>query len=142
MVIFGVALLAICMLSGVFLGELLGLSLGIEANVGGVGIAMLMLVLIVDHLKKRGKLSQAAQDGLGFWSAMYIPIVIAMSASQNVAGALDGGPLAIVAGVAAVAISWMVVPILSTSKREEVFDGALDENHLTGGEEINVRDIK
>ncbi|GIN20478.1 MAG TPA: malonate transporter subunit MadL [Bacillus bacterium] len=142
MVIFGVALLAICMLSGVFLGELLGLSLGIEANVGGVGIAMLLLVLIVDHLKKRGKLSQAAQDGLGFWSAMYIPIVIAMSASQNVAGALDGGPLAIVAGVAAVAISWIVVPILSASKRKEVFDGALDENHLTGGEEANVRNIK
>lgn len=142
MVIFGVALLAICMLSGVFLGELLGLSLGIEANVGGVGIAMLLLVLIVDHLKKRGKLSQAAQDGLGFWSAMYIPIVIAMSASQNVAGALDGGPLAIVAGVAAVAISWIVVPILSASKREEVLDAALDENHLTGGEEVNVRNIK
>lgn len=51
MVIFGVALLAICMLCGIFLGEIFGLSLGIEANVGGVGIAMLMLVLIVDYLK-------------------------------------------------------------------------------------------
>lgn len=39
---------------------------------------------------------------------MYIPIVIAMSANQNVAGALDGGPLAIVAGIAVVIISWIL----------------------------------
>ncbi|HHW37258.1 MAG TPA: malonate transporter subunit MadL [Bacillales bacterium] len=113
MVIFGVSLLAVCMLVGVFLGELFGLALGVQANIGGVGIAMLMLVLIVDYLNKRNKLSKPAQEGLSFWSAMYIPIVIAMAASQNVAGALDGGPLAIVAGVACVFISWSLVPLLS-----------------------------
>jgi len=112
-VIYGVALLAICLLTGTFLGDLLGMALGINANVGGVGIAMLMLVLIVDYLKKRNMLSEPAQQGLGFWSGMYIPIVIAMSSSQNVAAALDGGALAIIAGVVAVFISWVFVPILS-----------------------------
>ncbi|PGT82781.1 MULTISPECIES: malonate transporter subunit MadL [Bacillaceae] len=142
MVIFGVALLAICMLCGIFLGEIFGLSLGIEANVGGVGIAMLMLVLIVDYLKKREKLSQAAQDGLGFWSAMYIPIVIAMSANQNVAGALDGGPLAIVAGIAVVIISWIFVPILSKGKFQASGNSAVENSHMNGGGNSNVRNIK
>jgi malonate transporter MadL subunit len=142
MVIFGVALLAICMLCGVFLGEILGISLGIETNVGGVGLAMLMLVLIVDYLKKRGKLSQSAQDGLGFWGAMYIPIVVAMSANQNVAGALDGGPLAIVAGIAAVSISWMVVPVLSRGGLKTADASTVNENTSLGGGSNNVRNIK
>ena len=45
MVIYGVALLAVCMLVGVLLGELLGELIGVQANVGGVGIAMLLLIL-------------------------------------------------------------------------------------------------
>ncbi|MBD1379438.1 malonate transporter subunit MadL [Metabacillus arenae] len=142
MVIFGVALLSICMLTGIFLGEMMGLSLGIEANVGGVGIAMLMLVLIVDYLKKRDKLSKAAQDGVGFWSAMYIPIVIAMSANQNVAGALDGGPLAIITGIAVVLISWMFVPILSKSKSQTSSENITVDNDIIGGKTTNVRNIK
>ena len=44
MVIYGVALLAFCMLMGVFLGDLLGQLLGVQANVGGVDIAMLLLI--------------------------------------------------------------------------------------------------
>jgi malonate transporter MadL subunit len=44
---------------------------------------------------------------------MYIPIVVAMAARQNVAAAVDGGVLALVAGVAAVVVSFALVPILS-----------------------------
>ena len=124
MVIFGVAILAICLLLGVFFGDLLGLMLGIDANIGGVGIAMLILVLLIDYLKKRNKLSLPAQDGLSFWSAMYIPIVVAMSANQNVVSAVSGGPLAIIAGVVAVGISWAVVPIIANIGRKE--GGELD----------------
>lgn len=113
MVIFGVALLAICFLSGMFFGDLLGMIMGIDSNVGGVGFAMLFLILLVEYLKKKEKLNKQTQEGVAFWSGMYIPIVIAMSAQQNVAGALDGGMLAIVAGVAVVLISWAVVPLLS-----------------------------
>jgi malonate transporter MadL subunit len=113
MVIFGVTILSICFLSGMFFGDLLGDILGIDANVGGVGFAMLMLILLVEYLKKKEKLNKQTQDGLAFWSGMYIPIVIAMSAQQNVVAALDGGIVAIIAGVAVVLISWAVVPLLS-----------------------------
>ena len=44
---------------------------------------------------------------------MYIPIVVAMAAKQNVVGALSGGWLAISAVVAAVVLSFALVPILS-----------------------------
>jgi hypothetical protein len=44
MIIYGVAFLAICTLTGIFIGELLGKLLGVPANVGGVGIAMLLLI--------------------------------------------------------------------------------------------------
>ena len=57
MVIYGVALLAFCFISGLFLGELLGRLIGIEANLGGVGIAMLLLIGLSAYLKKKILLS-------------------------------------------------------------------------------------
>lgn len=113
MAIYGVALLSICMLVGVFVGDLLGKLVGVSANVGGVGVAMLMLVFLVDYLKKKKKLDIKSQEGLSFWSAMYIPIVVAMAAQQNVVAALKGGPLALIAGVAATAASVALVPVIA-----------------------------
>jgi malonate transporter MadL subunit len=113
LVIYGVALLSICMLVGVFVGELLGKIVGMDSNIGGVGIAMLMLILLVNYLMKKGKLKKQTQEGLAFWSAIYIPIVVAMAAQQNIVAALKGGPVAIVAGVSAVVISFALVPIVS-----------------------------
>ncbi len=119
MVIYGVAILAGCFLVGSILGEFIGSLMGVDSNVGGVGIAMLLLIIIVDKLIKAGKISKPALDGLSFWNQMYIPVVIAMAASQNVLGALTGGPLAIVAGVAVVLISWACVPLLSGKQKVE-----------------------
>jgi malonate transporter MadL subunit len=137
MVIYGVALLSFCLLSGVFLGDVLGSILGIDANVGGVGIAMLLLILLVEYLKKKDKLNNQTREGLSFWSAMYIPIVIAMSAQQNVVAALDGGPLALTAGVAAVFISWAFVPLLSRGGNvKETL-----ESGISGGDQ-RVRNIR
>lgn len=113
MIIFGVAFLALCTLTGIFIGELLGKAIGVPANVGGVGIAMVLLILIGSYLKSRGLFSMESEQGVRFWSAVYIPIVVAMAAQQNVYGALSGGPMAILAGVAAVAISFALVPVLS-----------------------------
>ena len=45
MIIYGVALLSACLVAGMLVGEYLGVLLGVEANVGGVGIAMLLLVV-------------------------------------------------------------------------------------------------
>lgn len=119
MVIYGVAILGSCYLIGMFFGELIGTLMGINSNVGGVGIAMLLLIIVVSKLQKSGKISIPTESGLAFWNAMYIPIVIAMAASQNVLGALTGGPLAIVAGIAVVLISWAVVPMLSGKKAKQ-----------------------
>jgi len=46
MVIYGVALLSACFLAGNFLGDILGALLHVKANVGGVGFAMLFLILL------------------------------------------------------------------------------------------------
>ncbi|MDC0994944.1 MAG: malonate transporter subunit MadL [Pseudomonadales bacterium] len=113
MIIYGVALLGVCLLVGVFLGELLGQIIGVKANVGGVGISMLLLIFLSHWRPIKEKLADGAASGVLFWNAMYIPIVVAMAAKQNVVGALSGGWLAISAGVTAVVLSFALVPILS-----------------------------
>lgn len=113
MIVYGVALLSGCLILGMVIGEALGAALNVEANVGGVGIAMIFLVLASNSEKFKSLTQDAAGSGIKFWSAMYIPIVVAMAARQDVAGATEGGLLAVVAGVAAVTVSFALVPILS-----------------------------
>lgn len=113
MVIYGVALLSFCMLTGVFVGDLLGQLIGVQANVGGVGIAMLLLIFLSSLKSPRLHLSTPSQTGINFWSAMYIPIVVAMAAKQNVIAAISSGWMAIIAGVAAVVASFALIPLLA-----------------------------
>jgi len=112
-VIYGVALLSFCMLMGVFVGDILGEIMGVQANVGGVGIAMLLLLVLSNLGSREFTLKPITENGIGFWSAMYIPIVVAMAARQNVFSALSGGWMAIIAGVTAVAASFAVIPVLA-----------------------------
>ncbi len=113
MIIYGVALLSVCLILGMLIGETLGVLLGVKANVGGVGIAMLFLIWASNSHKFKALVEGASGTGIKFWSAMYIPIVVAMAARQNVAAAIDGGLLALVAGVAAVIVSFALVPVFS-----------------------------
>ena len=113
MVVYGVALLSACMLVGVYVGDLLGELIGVQANVGGVGIAMLLLIFLTNLKRQDWKLGTPSESGIHFWSAMYIPIVVAMAARQNVVAAVSSGWLAILAGVAAVAVSFALLPLLS-----------------------------
>lgn len=113
MVIYGVALLAFCMLVGVFVGDVLGDLIGVQANVGGVGIAMLLLIYLSNLSSERWHLKPMTESGVHFWSAMYIPIVVAMAAKQNVIAAISSGWMAIIAGVAAVAVSFAMIPVLA-----------------------------
>ena len=113
MVIYGVALLSACMLAGLVVGDLLGILIGVKANVGGVGIAMLLLILFSDHLKRTLRMNALAEQGILFWSAMYIPIVVAMAAQQDVVAAVKGGPAALIAGVLAVVLSFALVPVIA-----------------------------
>lgn len=119
MIIYGVALLSICTLAGLFVGDLLGVLLGVPSNVGGVGIAMILLIFGGGYLSKRGLLAGKTEQGIEFWSAIYIPIVVAMAAQQNVVGALSSGPMAILAGLAAVSLSFAMVPVLDKLGRPD-----------------------
>lgn len=113
MIIYGVALLSLCLLLGTYLGNVLGYLMGIDANVGGVGIAMLMLIVLSNLSSKKFHLQPMTESGIHFWSAMYIPIVVAMAAKQNIVAALSSGWLAVIAGVAAVVVSFALVPVLT-----------------------------
>ncbi len=112
MTILGVALLALCTLVGVFLGDLLGILLGVKANVGGVGIAMMLLIAARVWLVRRGRLGHATQLGVEFWASMYIPIVVAMAAQQNVVAAVSGGPIVIIAAVGSVLLCFAATALL------------------------------
>lgn len=90
MIIYGVALLAFCFLTGNYIGDILGALLGVKANVGGVGFAMLLLIILTNKGIDAGWLDKKGQEGIAFWSAMYIPIVVAMSSIQDVVAALSG----------------------------------------------------
>jgi malonate transporter MadL subunit len=113
MAIYGTALLSICLLFGVLFGKLLGRLLGVDANVGGVGVAMLLLIFACDYLHRKGAMQVSTEQGIAFWGAIYIPIVVAMAASQNVLAALKGGPVAIIAGVLSVLACFAMVPLIS-----------------------------
>lgn len=116
--IYGVALLAACMYVGSFLGNLLGLLTGLNSDIGGVGFAMLILLLVTNSPKLTKLLPENYTKGINFWKEMYIPVTIAMSASQNVVSALNGGLLALVAGVGIVLVMLSLIPLFNkfTSK--------------------------
>jgi len=104
MIIYGTALLAVCHLLGIVLGDLLGRALGMTTNVGGVGIAMLMLIVARVYLHRRGLLCATSESGVNYWGAIYIPVVVAMAMQQNVVAALRGGPVALIAAVGSVVV--------------------------------------
>ena len=85
---------------------------------------MLFLILLANKSKKQQALSEATCFGIKFWSAMYIPIIVAMAGKQNVIAAVEGGPLAITAGVLAVLVSFALVPLIRKLDRRSSPDNA------------------
>lgn len=128
MIIFGTALLAICYLAGVALGDLIGVTLGTKTNVGGVGIAMLLLLAARIIMHRRDWLTEKSERGVGFWAAMYIPVVIAMAATQNVVSAVRSGLLAVLAAAATVMCCFGLVALINRrSARPEALADVLPE---------------
>ncbi len=125
--IYGVALLAGCMLVGSFIGNLLGLLTGLGSDIGGVGFAMLLLLIITNSKKATAILPKDYEKGLNFWREMFIPVIVAMSASQNVVSALDGGVLAITAGIAVVIMAFILVPVFNKFTPKEIAKDAEKE---------------
>lgn len=119
MIIYGTALLAICHLLGIYLGDLLGLALGVKTNVGGVGIAMLLLIAARLYMQKRDILPKLTELGVEYWGAMYIPVVVAMAAQQDTVAALRGGPVALLAAIGSVALCACVISAINRSERRD-----------------------
>lgn len=111
MAIYGTSLLSLCLLVGLSLGRIIGRMVGLDADVGGVGIAMILLILCCDWMRHRGLLKPPTEGGITFWGQIYVPIVVAMAASQNVLGALSGGTMAIMAGVLGVVVCFVLVGV-------------------------------
>ncbi len=113
MKIYGVALLAGCYLLGQLLGNLLGQLIDVNGNVGGVGFGMVLLILASHRLKVNEVDHKEMELGITFWTHMYIPVIVAMAATQNVKAALSGGWVAILAGVLATSVCFFLVPALA-----------------------------
>ncbi len=132
MTIYGVALLAVCTLLGAILGDLLGQALGVKANVGGVGIAMLILIAARYWLTRTGALSHGLKLGVEFWALMYIPIVVAMAAQQNVVAAVKGGPVVLIAGLVTVGLCFACVALLGRIGRPRASSGSAPGDIISG----------
>jgi malonate transporter MadL subunit len=117
MIIYGTALLALCQLLGIVLGDALGQALGVKSNVGGVGMAMLLLIFARLYLQKHDLLPRLTSLGIEFWGAMYIPVVVAMAATQDVVAALRGGPVVILAAFGTVALCACVIALINRTER-------------------------
>ena len=85
MVIYGTALLAVCHMLGIVIGDLLGHALGMKTNVGGVGIAMLLLIVLRMWLHKYGRFCATSESGENYWGAIYMAL-LAAAASVVVCG--------------------------------------------------------
>lgn len=104
--------LALCMLLGKYIGTCFGTLVGINADVGGVGFAILLLLFVGNSRVFSFTKRQDFKDGMAFWKKMYIPVVVAMAASQNVYRMLNSGMVAIVGGAASVAFPFLLLYIL------------------------------
>jgi len=120
MIIYGTALLAACHLLGIFLGDLLGQALGVKTNVGGVGIAMLLLIFARIYMARKNVLPKLTELGVEYWGAMYIPVVVAMAAQQDVVAALRGGPVALLSALGAAGICACVIALINRTERPAV----------------------
>ena len=111
--VYGFGLIGTFMFLGCFLGNLLGNALGLGSDVGGVGFSMVFLILFQLWLEKKGKtLHKATEGGIQFLSALYIPVVVAMSMNQDVFSALAHGLVPVLSGALAVVISLLAIPLI------------------------------
>lgn len=113
MKIYGVAFLAACFLAGQLIGDVLGILFHFNGNIGGVGFGMLLLILFGDWVKRKKWLDMESEKGIHFWSAMYIPVVIAMASTQNVKAAFNGGWLALIVGVGGTLSCFLLIPLVA-----------------------------
>jgi malonate transporter MadL subunit len=93
--------------------------LHIDANVGGVGFAMLYLILVNQWMQKRNLFTPEMEKGILFWSQLYIPVIVAMSAIQNVKAALSSGLIAVLSGIIPTVICFALIPVVAKLSKQK-----------------------
>ena len=71
MAIYGTAAPSICLICGLIVGKLIGIAIGIDADVGCVGIAVFVLILISGRLESAGPMAKPTQSGELFGSSIW-----------------------------------------------------------------------
>jgi malonate transporter MadL subunit len=80
---------------------------------------MLLLIFGRIYLQKKNMLPKLTELGVEYWGAMYIPVVVAMAAQQDMVSALRGGPVALLSAVGAAAVCAVVIAAINRSERPE-----------------------
>ncbi len=113
MIIYGTALLALCHLLGIFLGDLLGQALGVRPTSAAWASRCCCSSRRASTCNRKGILPKLTELGVEYWGAMYIPVVVAMAAQQDMVSALRGGPVALLSALAAVAVCAVVISLIN-----------------------------
>jgi malonate transporter MadL subunit len=113
MSIYGTTILSACLLVGMTVGLMIGKLLGLNSDVGGVGIAMLLLIGSTSWLQRAGRMKPPTEQGIVFWGSIYVPVVVAMAATQNVLAAIRGGWMAALAAIGTVVVCFLLIALLS-----------------------------
>lgn len=121
--IYGVAVLSACMIVGTVIGTAFGDLIGAGTEIGSVGFAMLLLLFVTNCKKFTFTQKPAFIQGVTFWKSMFIPVVIAMTATQDVFHMLSSSIVAIVAGIAAVCFSYLMLFVLHKMGQKKAGDG-------------------
>jgi malonate transporter MadL subunit len=73
-----------------------------------------MLLIAAQHgLRQRGLLRPESERGITLWAALYIPVVVAMAATQNVLVAFKSGPVALLAAGGSVLLCACVIALIN-----------------------------
>lgn len=120
MPIYGTALLSLCLLTGLTVGRLIGAALGVDADIGGVGIAMILLIVGCDALQRRGPM-KAPTERHRFGARCICPSWSRWQRARMCSEHFRA-VMAIVAGLAAVAASFVLVAVLAKSGSKEEKD--------------------
>jgi malonate transporter MadL subunit len=70
-----------------------------------------------------------------FWASLYIPIIVAMAATQNVAGAIRGGPVVLAAASVTVLLCWGMMAVIGRLGRASAAPDAHAVHVLAGDPE-------
>ena len=74
---------------------------------------MILFIFMQEWMNKRSLVDKESDKGVLFWSSMYIPVVVAMSATQHVKAALTGGWVAVMVGVLGTLVSFALIPLIA-----------------------------